>query len=65
MSSKNTFNNQDVITTLLEKIFVKQQSHQDAIIQLDNKLNEIMKLLEKSHEKYLIEDEIASHQFGQ
>ena len=32
---------------------------------LNSKLDEIMKLLEKSQEKQPIEDEIASHQFRQ
>ncbi|KAL6313353.1 hypothetical protein AAG906_001063 [Vitis piasezkii] len=45
--------------------FQPQQSHQDAIIQLNSKLDEIMKLLEKSQEKRPIEEEIASHQFRQ
>ena len=39
MSSKNTSNNQDVATICLEEISVTQQSHQDAIIQLNSKLD--------------------------
>ena len=55
MSSKKTSNNQDAA----------QQSHQDAIIQLNRKLDEIMKILENSKEKQPIEDEIRSNQFRQ
>ena len=51
MSSKNTSNNQDVITTHSKEIFAIQQSHHDAIIQLNSKFDEIMKLLEKSKKK--------------
>ena len=51
MSSKNTSNNQDAITIRLKEISATQQSRQDAIIQLNRKLDEIMKLLEKSQEK--------------
>ena len=57
MSSQNTSNNQDVAIIRLEEISATQQSHQDAIIQLSSKLDEIMKLLEKCHEKRPIEDE--------
>ena len=63
MSSKNTSNNLDVITTHSKEIFAIQQSHHDAIIQLNSKFDEIMKLLEKSKKKGLIEDDITSHQF--
>ena len=48
MSSQNTSNNQDAATICLEEILATQHSHQDAIIQLNRKLDEIMKLLEKS-----------------
>ena len=48
ISSKNASNNQNDATTSLKEIFATQQSHQDAIRQLNNKLEEIMKLLEKS-----------------
>ena len=48
-----------------KEILATQQSHQDAIVQLNSKLDEIMKLLEKSQEKWPIEEEIASHQFRQ
>ncbi|WJZ83015.1 hypothetical protein VitviT2T_002731 [Vitis vinifera] len=65
MSSKKTSSNQDAATIRLEEISATQQSHQDAIIQLNSKLDEIMKLLEKSKEKRSIEEEIASHQFRQ
>ncbi|RVW69973.1 Transposon Ty3-I Gag-Pol polyprotein [Vitis vinifera] len=65
MSSKKTSSNQDADTIRLEEISATQQSHQDAIIQLNSKLDEIMKLLEKSQEKRPIEEEIASHQFRQ
>ena len=65
MSFKNTSNNKDVATIRLEEISATHQSHQDVIIQLNNKLDEIMKILEKSKEKQPIEDEIASHQFRQ
>ena len=65
MSSKKTSNNQDAATIRLEEISATQQSHQDAIIQLNSKLDEIMKLLEKSQEKWPIEEKIASHQFRQ
>ena len=65
MSSQNDSNNQDVVTIHLEEISATQQSHQDAIIQLNRKLDEIMKLLEKSQEKRPIEDETTSHQFKQ
>ena len=65
MSSKKTSSNQDAATIRLEEISATQQSHQDAIIQLNSKLDEIMKLLEKSQEKRPIEEEIASHQFRQ
>ena len=65
MSSKKTSSNQDATTIRLEEISATQQSHQDAIIQLNSKLDEIMKLLEKSQEKRPIEEEIASHQFRQ
>ena len=51
MSSHNAFNDQDVVTVCLEEILTTLQSHQDAIIQLNSKLDEIMKLLEKSKEK--------------
>ena len=63
MSSQNASNNQDPATISLEEILATQQSHQDAIIQLSSKLDEIMKLLEKSQEKQPIEDETTSHQF--
>ena len=63
MSSQNTSNNQDVATIRLEEISATQHSHQDAIIQLNNKIDEIMKLLETSREKRPIEDETTSHQF--
>ncbi|KAL6328604.1 hypothetical protein AAG906_003289 [Vitis piasezkii] len=65
MSAKKTSSNQDAATIRLEEISATQQSHQDAIIQLNSKLDEIMKLLEKSQEKRPIEEEIASHQFRQ
>ena len=65
MSSKNTSNNQDVATICLEEISVTQQSHEDAIIQLNSKLDEVMKLLDNSKEKWPIEGETASHQFKQ
>ena len=65
MSSKNTSNNQDVATICLEEISVTQQSHEDAIIQLNSKLDEVMKLLDNSKEKWPIEGETASHQFRQ
>ncbi|WJZ85709.1 hypothetical protein VitviT2T_005229 [Vitis vinifera] len=65
MSSKKTSSNQDADTIRLEEISATQQSHQDAIIQLNSKLDEIMKLLEKSQEKRPIEEEITSHQFRQ
>ena len=52
MSSNNITNNQDAATILLVEILITQQSHQDAIIQLSSKLDEIMKLLEKSQEKH-------------
>ena len=45
MSSKNISNNQNAARTCLEEIFSTQQSHQDATIQLNSKLDEIMKLL--------------------
>ena len=45
MSSQNASNNQDVVTISLEEISATHQSHQDAIIQLISKLDEIMKLL--------------------
>ena len=48
MSSRKTSNNQDAATIRLEEILATQQSHQDAIIQLNRKLDEIMKILEKS-----------------
>ena len=51
MSSKKTSSNQDATTIRLEEISATQQSHQDAIIQLNSKLDEIIKLLEKSREK--------------
>ena len=51
MSSRNTSNNQDAATIRLKEISATQHSHQDAIIQLNSKLDEIMKLLEKSQEK--------------
>ena len=38
MSSKKTSSNQDATTIRLEEILVTQQSHQDAIIQLNNNL---------------------------
>ena len=63
--SKSTFNNQDAITTCLNEISATQQSHQDAIIQLNSKLDDIMELLENSQEKHSIEDGITSHQFRQ
>ena len=63
MSSQNTSNNQYLATIRLEEISATQQSHQDAIIQLSSKLDEIMKLLEKGQEKRPNEDEMASHQF--
>ena len=63
MSSQNTSNNQNPATIRLEEISATQQSHQDAIIQLSSKLNEIMKFLEKSQEKRPIEDETTSDQF--
>ena len=63
MSSKNTSNNQDATTIHLEEFSSTRQSHQNVILQLNNKLDEIMKILEKSQEKQPIEDEIASHQF--
>ena len=65
MSSKNTSRNQDIATTHLEEIPTTQQSYQNAIIQLNSKLDEIMKLLQKSQEKRPIEDKIASHEFKQ
>ena len=65
MSSKKTSNNQDAATIRLEEISTTQQSHQDAIVQLNSKLDEIMKLLEKSQDNRSIEEEIASHQFKQ
>ena len=65
ISSKKTSNNQDVATIRLEEISATQQFYQDALIQLNRKLDEIMNLLEKSQEKRPIEDEIASHQFRQ
>ena len=65
MSSKKTSSNQDAATIRLEEISITQQFHQDAIIQLNSKLDEIMKLLEKSQEKRPIEEETASHQFRQ
>ena len=52
MSSNNITNNQDAATILLVEILITQQSHQDDIIQLSSKLDEIMKLLEKSQEKH-------------
>ena len=51
MSSKKTSSNQDADTIRLEEISATQQSHQDAIVQLDSKLDEVMKLLDNSHEK--------------
>ena len=48
---------------MLERNFSHTTIH--AIIQLNRKLDEIMKLLEKSQEKRPIEDETASHQFRQ
>ena len=48
MSSRKTSNNQDAATIRLEEILATQQSHQDAIIQLNRKLDEIMKILENS-----------------
>ena len=51
MSSKKTSSNQDAATIRLEEISATQQSYRDAIIQLNSKLDEIMKLLEKSQEK--------------
>ena len=65
MSSRKTSNNQDAATIRLEEILATQQSHQDAIIQLNRKLDEIMKILENSKEKQPIEDEIRSNQFRQ
>ena len=65
MSSQNASNNQDVVTIHLEEISATQQSRQDAIIQLNRKLDEIKKLLEKSRDKRPIEDETTSHQFKQ
>ena len=65
MSSKKTSSNQDAATIRLEEISATQQSHQDAIIQPNSRLDEIMKLLEKSQEKRPIEEAIASHQFRQ
>ena len=65
MSSKKTSSNQDAATICLEEISATQQSYQDAIIQLSSKLDEIMKLLQKSQEKRPIEDKIASHEFKQ
>ena len=56
MSSQYTSNNQDVATISLEEISATKQFHQNAIIQLNRKLDEIMKLLEKSQEKQPIED---------
>ena len=44
ISSKKTSSNQDAATIRLEEISITQQFHQDAIIQLNNKLDEIMKL---------------------
>ena len=52
MSSNNIANNQDAATILLVEILITQQSHQDVIVQLSSKLDEIMKLLEKSQEKH-------------
>ena len=43
-----------------QRKFQLQQSYLDAIIQLNSKLDEIMKLLEKSQEKRPIEDEITT-----
>ena len=65
MSSKTTSSNQEFATIRLEEISATQLCHQDAMIQLNSKLDEIMKLLENSQEKRPIEDEIASHQFRQ
>ena len=48
MSSKNTSNNQDATTIHLEEFSSTRQSHQNVILQLNNKLDEIMKILEKS-----------------
>ena len=48
MSSKKTSNNQDAATLCFKEISATQQSHQDTIIQLNSKLKEIMKLIEKS-----------------
>ena len=58
MSSQNTSNNQDPAIIRLEEISATQQSHQDAIIQLSSKLDEIMK-----NNNLAIEDETTSHQF--
>lgn len=55
MSSKSP-NNQDVTLTCLEKIFATQQSQQEAIIKLNNQLDEIVGLLAKSQEKQSIEE---------
>ena len=63
MSSQNTSNNQDAATISLEEISSTQHFHQDAIIQLNSKLDEITKLLKKSQGKRPIEDETISHQF--
>ena len=49
MSSQNTSNNQDAATICLKDISATQ--HSDAIIQINSKLDEIKKLLEKSQEK--------------
>ena len=49
-SSKKTFSNQDTATICLEEISATTIP-QDAIILLNSKLDEIMKLLEKSQEK--------------
>ena len=48
MSSKKTSNNRDAATICFKEISATQQSHQDAITQLNSKLKEIRKLLEKS-----------------
>lgn len=53
---KTLSSNQDAVTACLAKIFVKHPSCRDAIIQLNRKLDKIMKLLGKTSEKCLIDD---------
>ena len=62
MSSKETSSNQDAATIRLEEISATTIPSRCYNI-LNSKLDEIMKLSEKSQEKQPIEDEIASHQF--